>query len=136
MQVKVFSSYELFRASSGASGYDIRCPYAVRCPKGEVTVICTGIRLELPPSYEAQIRPRSSIGKLGVIIPNSPATIDSDYRGEIKIALLPLLEDFFIISGDRIAQLVFVNVEYPEIQYTQELSNTPRQEGGFGSTGR
>ncbi len=101
-------------------------------------VVPTGIFLEIPQGMEAQIRPRSGLAaKSGVTVLNSPGTIDSDYRGEVKVILINLSDrDFIIKTGDRIAQMViapYVQVEFDEVQ---ELSNTQRGAGGFGHTGK
>jgi dUTP pyrophosphatase len=101
-------------------------------------VVPTGIFLEIPQGMEAQIRPRSGLAaKSGVTVLNSPGTIDSDYRGEVKVILINLSDrDFIIKSGDRIAQMIiapYVQVEFDEVQ---ELSNTQRGVGGFGHTGK
>ena len=101
-------------------------------------LVPTGIAIELPEGYEAQVRPRSGLAlKHGITLLNSPGTIDPDYRGEIKVILINLgQQDFLIKRGERIAQLViapFVRIEWEE---TEELGNTLRSDGGFGSTGR
>ncbi len=100
-------------------------------------LIPTGIAISLPKGYEAQIRPRSGLAvKNGITLLNSPGTIDADYRGEIKVVMINLGEkDFQIKHGDRIAQMIINKVEYPEILETDELDETSRGSGGFGSTG-
>ena len=100
-------------------------------------LIPTGIAIALPKGYEAQIRPRSGLAvKNGITLLNSPGTIDADYRGEIKVVMINLGEkDFQIKHGDRIAQMIINKVEYPEISETDELDETSRGSGGFGSTG-
>ncbi|URA09282.1 dUTP diphosphatase [Thermospira aquatica] len=104
---------------------------------GEIVAIPTGIAIEIPPGYEGQVRPRSSLGKLGLSIPNAPGTIDSDYRGEVKVLLVNLSrEPHTIYPGDRIAQLVIAPVVRGEFYWTSDLSPTSRGTGGFGSTGR
>ena len=104
----------------------------------ERKLVPTGLFIELPLGYEAQLRPRSGLAfKHGISLPNSPATIDSDYRGEIKVALINLSnEDFSIKSGDRIAQMIIAQHERAEWISVQELNETQRGHGGFGSTGR
>ena len=105
---------------------------------GERTLVPTGIHIELPSGYEAQIRPRSGLAyKNGITVINSPGTIDSDYRGEIGILLINLSnEDFEINSGDRIAQMVLSKYEIPNFIDTTEISISQRGEEGFGSTGK
>jgi len=127
------------RGSEAAVGYDVTTveDACVLYP-GESKLFATGIALELPAEIECQVRPRSGFSiRNSVIIPNSPGTIDPDYRGEVKVCLmnigkLPVL----IEKGQRIAQLVFNPVLIPEIKTVEELSSTERGEGGFGSTGR
>ena len=101
-------------------------------------LIPTGLYIELPEGYEAQLRPRSGMAfKHGISLPNTPATIDSDYRGEVKIALINLSkEDFVVKSGERIAQMVIAKHERANLIEVEVLTDTVRGEGGFGSTGR
>jgi dUTP pyrophosphatase len=103
----------------------------------ERVMVPTGLFIELPIGYEAQVRPRSGLAfKNGVTCLNSPGTIDADYRGELKVILVNLsLNDFTINNGDRIAQMVIAKHERAEFIEVQELSTTERGEGGFGSTG-
>ena len=103
----------------------------------ERTMVPTGLFIELPVGYEAQVRPRSGLAfKNGVTCLNSPGTIDADYRGELKVILVNLShDDFTINNGDRIAQMVIAKHERAEFIEVQELSETSRGEGGFGSTG-
>lgn len=103
----------------------------------ERTVVGTGLFIELPIGYEAQVRPRSGLAaKKGITVLNAPGTIDADYRGEIGVILVNLSkEDFEIQNGERIAQLVIAKHERVEWEETKELSETDRGEGGFGSTG-
>jgi dUTP pyrophosphatase len=103
----------------------------------ERTVVGTGLFIELPVGYEAQVRPRSGLAaKKGITVLNAPGTIDADYRGEIGVILVNLSkEDFEIQNGERIAQLVIAKHERVEWEETKELSETDRGEGGFGSTG-
>ena len=105
-----------------------------------MALIPTGIFLEIPEGYEAQIRPRSGLAlNHRIIIPNSPGTIDSDYRGEVKVLLLNMGEDPFTLSfGDRIAQMVFApvaRVNFEDVRKLEEIDKTQRGSGGFGSTG-
>jgi dUTP pyrophosphatase len=104
---------------------------------GERAAVPTGMALEIPPGFEVQVRPRSGLAlKHGVIVPNSPGTIDSDYRGELKIILMNLgAEPFEIKRGDRIAQLVVGRVIDARFAFAGELAPTGRGQGGFGSTG-
>jgi len=101
-------------------------------------MVPTGLFVELPGGYEMQVRPRSGLAaKHGISVLNSPGTIDADYRGEIKVILVNLSgDDFEIMPGERIAQLVVAKHERVEWQATEELSETARGEGGFGSTGK
>ena len=103
----------------------------------ERTIVKTGLFIELPIGYEAQVRPRSGLAaKKGVTVLNSPGTVDADYRGEIGVILVNLSnEDFIIENGERIAQLIIAKHERAEWIEVQELSETSRGEGGFGSTG-
>ena len=98
----------------------------------------TGLFIELPIGYEAQVRPRSGLAaKNGITVLNTPGTIDADYRGEIKVILVNLSnQDFEIKDGERIAQMVIEKHERVEWEETNELSQTQRGEGGFGHTGR
>lgn len=124
--------------SEGAAGMDLYAdidkPYILK--QGEVLLIPTGIKIALPHGYEAQIRPRSGLAlKHGIGIPNSPGTIDADYRGEIKIILTNWgKEDFTINRGDRIAQMVINRVEIIKWDLVDNLDKTERGEGGFGHT--
>ena len=103
----------------------------------ERTIIKTGLQIELPVGFEAQVRPRSGLAaKLGLTVLNSPGTVDADYRGEIGVILVNLsTTDFKIEDGERIAQLVIAKHERAEWIEVQELNETSRGEGGFGSTG-
>lgn len=104
----------------------------------ERSMVPTGLHIELPEGYEAQIRPRSGLAaKHGISIVNAPGTIDADYRGEIKVILVNLSNDTFTINpGERIAQMVVARHEKVEWIEVEELSESQRGEGGFGSTGR
>lgn len=101
-------------------------------------IIPTGLSIELTPGYEAQIRPRSGLAiKNGITLLNTPGTIDADYRGDIGVILVNLsTEDFTITSGDRIAQMVIAKYEQIQWENVEELSETERGTGGFGSTGK
>jgi dUTP pyrophosphatase len=104
---------------------------------GERVLVPTGVSIELPDSYEAQVRPRSGLAiNHGVTVLNSPGTIDPDYRGELKVILINLGKEPFVIkNGMRIAQMVISKFERVEVEVVEELSQTRRGEGGFGSTG-
>ncbi|MFZ4573052.1 MAG: dUTP diphosphatase [Phycisphaerales bacterium] len=126
----------------GAAGMDLAACLptdtpAVRLNPGAIVAIPTGWSLAVPVGFEAQVRPRSGLStKHGVTIPNSPGTIDSDYRGELKVALINLgKEPFEVTHGMRIAQLVFAPVTRVELREVAELGDTQRGSGGFGSTG-
>ncbi|HEX9825631.1 MAG TPA: dUTP diphosphatase [Flavobacteriaceae bacterium] len=103
----------------------------------ERSIVGTGLFIELPMGYEAQVRPRSGLAaKKGITVLNAPGTIDADYRGEIGVILVNLSnEDFIIENGERIAQLVIAKHERAEWIEVKELTDTPRGAGGFGSTG-
>lgn len=125
------------RASGGAAGYDIRSCEDFRLDPGSVHAARTGLVMELPEGVECQVRPRSGLAaRYGVTLPNSPGTIDSDYRGELRILMQNLgREPVEIGRGDRIAQLVFNRCLVPLVEETSALSATARGDGGFGSTG-
>jgi dUTP pyrophosphatase len=125
------------KKTEGSSGYDIKAfvDSPVEILKGEIKLISTGVRLQIPTGYEAQIRSRSGLALKGVFVLNSPGTIDSDYRGEIKIILINLGEDTFTINSyDRIAQMVFQKIHSAQFVFS-ELDETNRNIGGFGHTG-
>lgn len=126
-------------ATEGASGMDLRASLdeALVLHPMERSLVPTGIRIELPAGYEAQVRPRSGLAiKQGVTCLNTPGTIDSDYRGEIKVILINLgSEDCTISNGDRIAQMVFARIEKAECFQVEELNGSQRSSGGFGHTG-
>ena len=125
--------------TSGAAGADLcallDAPLTI--PAGSFAMVPTGLFFEIPEGYEVQVRPRSGLAaKNGVTVLNTPGTIDSDYRGEIKIILINLgSSDFTINSGDRIAQMVVAPVTQASFSLTDSLSETERGTGGFGSTG-
>jgi len=123
------------QATNGAAGLDIRAATSMTLKPGKVSMIPTGWGVELPLGYEMQVRPRSSMAKEGLIIPNSPGTIDSDYRGEICVLMMPLgNKSVTINAGDRIAQAVVCAVA-DTYNVFGELGKTRRGSGGFGSTG-
>lgn len=125
------------RASLGAAGYDICAAEAVTLEPSRSAAVSTGMRLSVPPGYEAQVRPRSGLAfKFGVTVLNAPGTIDADYRGEVKVILINHGPEVFQIEpGMRIAQLVFARVEQMNFRRVEELDESERGEGGFGSTG-
>ena len=142
MQVKVInhSKHDLPNYETKASaGLDIRANVGesiVLKPLGRV-LVKTGLFLEIPEGYEAQVRPRSGLAlKKGITVLNTPGTIDADYRGEVGVILINLSnEDFTIEDGERIAQVVFAQVEQAEWINVESLTETERGEGGCGSTG-
>ena len=125
--------------SPGASGMDLfaatREPVII--PPGEVAMIPLGIRIALPEGFEAQVRPRSGLAaRHGIGILNSPGTVDSDYRGEVKVILFNFgKKDFTINRGDRIAQMVITRVARVTLVEQDDLEDTKRGSGGFGHTG-
>jgi dUTP pyrophosphatase len=127
-------------ATEGSSGLDLRAQldHPVELKPLERYLIPTGLFIEIPIGYEAQVRPRSGLAiKQGLTCLNSPGTIDSDYRGEIKIVLVNLSAEAQIIShGDRVAQMVFQKVETARWLQVEYLTETDRNAGGFGSTGK
>ena len=127
-------------ATPGASGMDIRSflPAPVVLQPLERSLIPTGLFVEIPEGYEIQVRPRSGLAvKQGITCLNTPGTIDSDYRGEIKVILINLSnEPQSIQPGDRIAQIVVQRVERAQWEATNKISATFRNEGGFGHTGK
>ncbi len=130
-------SYE----TAGSAGMDLRAAVAdgetIMLQAGARALVDTGLAMALPQGFEAQIRPRSGLAiKHGITCLNTPGTIDSDYRGEIKIILINLgQEPFEIKRGDRIAQMVIAPVIQAQFNEVEELTNTSRGQGGFGSTG-
>ncbi len=126
--------------TSGSAGMDLyaNIDNPITIKPMERLLIPTGIYIELPSGYEAQIRPRSGLSiKHGITVLNTPGTIDSDYRGEIKVILINLSEKEYIINdGDRIAQMVILNYETIKWQEVEKLDETFRGEEGFGSTNK
>jgi len=131
--------------TSGAAGMDICSLVDATIRPGHVEVISTGLSAEIPEGYELQVRSRSGLAMQRMVVVNSPGTIDSDYRGEIKIIITYLRgpdypfetvgNAFNLYKGDRIAQLVLAKVDKLPIEEVEELSETERGEGGLGSTG-
>ena len=126
------------RHTTGSAGFDLASaePDFVLAP-GERRLVATGLAIELPPGIEGQVRPRSGLAlRHGITMPNAPGTIDSDYRGELRVILQNGgTEPVAIARGDRIAQVVFARYETPELMDVTELEASTRGAGGFGSTG-
>ena len=123
----------------GSSGMDIAAHIEnnIKIHPGDKALISTGFSLSIPIGYEVQIRPRSGLAaKKNITVLNTPGTIDADYRGEIKVILINLGKEKFIIeNGDRIAQMIVCPVVQADLKEVKELSDTARGSGGFGSTG-
>lgn len=124
-------------ATAGAAGMDVVSAEDVTLAPGARHAVATGLALAIPEGYEIQVRPRSGLAlKHGISVPNTPGTIDSDYRGELKVILINLgAEPFAIARGDRVAQLVLAPVVQAAWEEVAELDATERGAGGFGSTG-
>ena len=142
MEIKIInkSNHSLPHYETIASaGMDLRAniPEAITLKPLERTIVKTGLFIELPIGYEAQVRPRSGLAaKKGITVLNAPGTVDADYRGEIGVILANISnEDFIIEDGERIAQLVIAKHERAEWKEVEILSDTSRGAGGFGSTG-
>jgi len=128
------------KMSEGASGFDLHAAVSesLTLHPGERILVPTGFCISMPPELEAQIRPRSGLAyKFGITCLNTPGTIDADYRGEVKVLLIHLGQDPFIINrGERIAQMVFQEVPRVSLIEVEELTDTERGSGGFGHTGK
>jgi dUTP pyrophosphatase len=124
-------------ATSGAAGMDICAAESLNLRAGKRHAVATGFAFAIPDGYEVQVRPRSGLAlKHGITCLNTPGTIDSDYRGEVKVILANLGEDDFMINkGDRIAQIVVAPVTQGQLVEVDDLDETVRGAGGFGSTG-
>ena len=124
-------------ATAGAAGMDVVAAEDVEIAPGARHAVATGLAIAIPPGFEIQVRPRSGLAlKHGVTVPNTPGTIDSDYRGELKVILINHGHATFVVQrGDRIAQLVLAPVTRASWIEADELDATARGEGGFGSTG-
>ena len=124
-------------ATGGAAGMDVLAAEALVLKPGQRHAVATGFAMAIPEGYEVQVRPRSGLAlKHGITVPNTPGTIDSDYRGELKVILINHGADNFAIErGDRIAQLVLAPVLQAAWEEVDELDDTIRGAGGFGSTG-
>ena len=121
--------------SAGADVYAC-LPGPLSIAPGEIVLVPTGFAMAIPAGFEAQIRPRSGLGAKGISVPNAPGTIDSDYRGEVKVILINLGKAAFTVNHhDRIAQMVFAPVIQAKFEETGNLPESVRGEGGFGSTG-
>ena len=127
-------------STEGSSGMDVRAAIEneLIIKAGKINLVPTNLSIEIPLGYEIQVRPRSGLAaKHGIGVLNSPGTIDSDYRGEVKIILFNFSEEDFIIKrGDRIAQLVLAEVIIANVKETNNLNSSDRGEGGFGHTGK
>ncbi|KMS54260.1 deoxyuridine 5'-triphosphate nucleotidohydrolase [Novosphingobium barchaimii LL02] len=124
-------------ATDGAAGMDVVSAEDVTLAPGARHAVATGLSIAIPVGFEIQVRPRSGLAlKHGISVPNAPGTVDSDYRGELKVILVNLgAEPFEIVRGDRVAQLVLAPVTRASWLKVDELDATVRGEGGFGSTG-
>ena len=140
IEVKIIGKFIPKYQSKQAAGCDLYADIddPVVLEPGKYNIVPTGVRIELPQGYEAQVRPRSGMAmRHGIGILNAPGTIDADYRGEIKVILFNFgQESFRIESGDRIAQLVFNRVVQAQFILVDKLKETKRGNGGFGHTGR
>jgi dUTP pyrophosphatase len=125
------------RATAQAAGMDLVAAVEVSLAPGERKLVPTGLKVAVPAGYELQLRPRSGLAlKHGITLPNTPATIDADYRGELQVILMNLgHEPFTVRRGDRIAQMLVQRVETAAFREVEVLPESGRGEGGFGSTG-
>ena len=126
--------------TSGSSGMDLVAyiKNKITIYPGKTAIISTGISVAIPKNYEIQIRPRSGLAaKKGISVLNTPGTVESDYRGEIKIILINLSNESFVVkSGDRVAQMILCPVVRAKLKEVKNLPKTIRNKGGFGSTGK
>jgi len=122
------------KGTAGSACYDI---YAVErvALNHHVSTVRTGLKMEIPSGYMVEVRPRSGLAKMGVILPNAPCTIDSDYRGELLVLMMSLQGECILAAGARIAQMRLVKLVDTVFVVTEKLSETIRGEGAFGSTG-
>ena len=125
------------RATPGAAGYDLAAAEEGTLAPMERRLFATGFRIALPEGYECQLRPRSGLAlRHGITLANTPATIDSDYRGEVKVALINLGQEVFTVTrGMRVAQMIIARVEAAGFEEVEALPASTRGDGGFGSTG-
>jgi dUTP pyrophosphatase len=127
------------RAHAGDAGYDLHAAEAASLSPGERASVGTGIAVAIPDGYAGLVLPRSGLAaRHGIALVNAPGLIDSGYRGEVRVLLLNTdrSEAFDVAEGDRIAQLLLVPAQAPELEEAEELDDTARGEGGFGSSGR
>jgi|TARA_R110000782_G_scaffold237188_1_gene323353 dUTP pyrophosphatase len=143
MKIKIVnkSNHPLpYYGTEAAAGVDLRANIeaSITLKPLERTLVKTGLFIELPVGYEAQVRPRSGLAyKNGITVLNSPGTIDADYRGEVGVILVNLSNEPFVIeNGERIAQMVIAKHEQAEWELVEDLAETERGAGGFGSTGK
>jgi dUTP pyrophosphatase len=124
--------------TAGAAGLDLRAAEAATLQPGQRCLMPTGLAMAIPQGFEGQVRPRSGLAvKHGLTVLNAPGTIDSDYRGEVKVPLINLGQDAVMIArGDRIAQMVVAPVVQATLTEAETLADTARGQGGFGSSGR
>ena len=135
---KIFEDTKLpFRATEGSSGYDLYSYETVTLDINSIALVSTGISMEIPLGYEAQVRPRSGLAiKKGITVLNTPGTIDSDYRGEVKVILINLGKEKVTLNRfERVAQLVFQKIENINFILDDNLKDSSRGSGGFGSSG-
>lgn len=125
------------KATPDSAGYDLYSDETILLPAKGYIAVSTGISMEMPPNMEAQVRPRSGLAiKHGITVLNSPGTIDADYRGEVKVLLINFSDkDFLIEKETRIAQMIFSTVSSTILEEVDNLKETQRGSGGFGSTG-
>lgn len=125
------------KATPGSAGFDVYAAESHFINPGETVLVPLGFKVRVPEGYEIQVRSRSSLALMGIIIPNAPGTIDSDYRGEVKVILHNIgVETFSLPRGYKVAQLVVAEVPRCAFVEGTVTDNTSRGEGGFGSTGR
>lgn len=124
--------------TAGSAGMDLRADEPFALAPGERRLVPTGLSLEIPPGHEGQVRPRSGLAvRHGIALVNAPGTVDSDYRGEVKVLLVNLGHEAVTFArGDRIAQLVIAPVVRAELELAEGLAGSGRGAGGFGSTGQ
>ena len=140
MKVKVKVLHEdaklPLRGTSGAAGYDLYANETVKIESGRVVNVPVGLSMEIPAGTQLEIRTRSGLGKKGIFVINSPGTVDEDYRGPIGVMLMNTTGQTFLVEkGDRIAQAILMPYYTMEFEVVEELSDTQRGEGAYGSTG-
>ena len=131
----VVPAYQTTQAAGMDLSADLDAPVTIE--PGAIVLVPCGFAMALPPGFEGQVRPRSGLAtKFGISMPNAPGTIDADYRGEVKVPLINLGRSAFVVEpGMRIAQMVIARVEQAQVSVVDELTETVRGAGGFGSTG-